>query len=161
MIVARQQRDDWTLAFVAGTLAEACRGQGDLEQAEALVTESLRLFEQSGDALYSPEPLLTLAKLALARGDLTVAGERCAEVVRRYQALDDGHGIATALQTQAWLALAETTDAAGAERAAQLWETAQPLRAGANRALSPVERSEHAALADALARRLGSQAGQG
>lgn len=152
---ARQQRNDWAVAFISSNLAEVYRHQNDWERAAALAAQSLRLFTQLDDAFYIPEPILILARMALTQGDLPAARDRGADVLRRYQALNDRHGISLALQFQAWLALAETPHPPGAEQAAALWGAAQPLRASANRSLSPVERHEEAAMLDALNQRLG------
>ena len=82
----------------------------------------------------------------------------CLPLTCCYQALNERHGISLALQFAAWLALAETPHPLGAERAAALWGAAQPLRAGANRALSPSERREEDAMLIAIGERLGAAA---
>ena len=153
---ARGQPDLWVMAFTAAALADLLHFQGELLRAEALATESLQLYQQLGDTLFLPEPMLLLANLAYARGDLTQAHDLCQIVLTAYRAIDDTHGIANVLQVQAWLALTEGTASGDATEAvahaAALTDQARTLRASVKRAISPREQAEYARLDRVLGR---------
>lgn len=156
MTYAHNQADQWVTAYSATALAELLLTQGEVTQAEQLATESRHLYEQLGDTLFLPEPLLLLATIAYQRGALAAAHDLCQRVLTAYQAMDDSHGIANVLQVQAWLALAEHPAADPADEklrhAAALADQARALRASVQRAISPREQADYARLDAALGR---------
>ena len=63
----------WIQAFVMNFLADVLRELGELDAADRLAQESLRLFAAMDDTYYLPDTQVTLAQIALDRGDTTLS----------------------------------------------------------------------------------------
>ena len=86
----------------AGVLADL---QGDLERAEALVTESLALARELGEAELVGQALYALGVVAHDRGELVKAEALYGEALGLWRDLGDRRGVALSLNTLATVAL--------------------------------------------------------
>ncbi len=155
LAIARQEEQGWTVAFIAGNLAEVLRVVGDLTQAAQLAEESLSRFEALNDHYYIPEPKLNLATIALIQGDLSTARRLALAVLQHYDEMKDDHGVANVLHVLARIVCAETVTADGATHAAHLLGVSIHLRAQVNRPLSIHEEKERSELLATIALSIG------
>ncbi len=143
---ARGVQNGWTVAFIAGNLAEVLRVANDLTRAAQLAEESLSGFEALNDLYYTPEPKLNLATIALLQGDLSTARTLARAVLQHYDEMKDEHGIANVLHVLARIVLAEMGTIDGARRAAQMLGLSIHLRQQVGRPLSIHEEKERSDL---------------
>ena len=101
---ARSDADPWTTACAVAALAATTHDQ-DLDEAEALYQESLRLFTEVGDSRNRAITLLNLAGLALQRRSYNRAESLLADAAALSRVLDDHTHVAAALTSQAEVAL--------------------------------------------------------
>jgi predicted ATPase/transcriptional regulator with XRE-family HTH domain len=143
---ARAASAGWMQAFVMNFLADVLRELGELDAAERLARESLRLFAAMDDTYYLPDAQVTLAQIALDRGDTAAATELAALAAAQYAARDDAVLLASVTLVQAEIA----GRAGQREAGVALLARAQALRARADRAMSPHERAQYARVTAAL-----------
>jgi predicted ATPase/transcriptional regulator with XRE-family HTH domain len=136
----------WIQAFVMNFLADVLRELGELDAAERLALESLRLFAAMDDTYYLPDAQMTLAQIALDRGDTRAAAELAGLAAAQYAARDDAVLLASATLVQAEIAERDGQREAGAALLAR----SQALRRRAGRAVSPHEQAHYERVAAAL-----------
>ena len=136
----------WIQAFVMNFLADVLRELGELDAADRLAQESLRLFAEMDDTYYLPDAQVTLAQIALDRGDTAAATALAALAAAQYAARDDAVLLASVTLVQAEIAGRDGQRAAGAALLAR----SQALRGRASRAVSPHEQAQYERVAGAL-----------
>ena len=127
-------------------LADGLRGLGELDEAERLATESLRLFTEMDDSHYRPDAQITLAQIALNRGDTAGAAALTDLAAAQYAARDDAAALASAILVQADIARQEGRRDEGVDLLAR----SRALRVSVSRAMSPHERAQYDQMAAAL-----------
>jgi predicted ATPase/DNA-binding XRE family transcriptional regulator len=137
----------WMQAFVMNYLADVLRELGELDEAERLATDSLRLFTEMDDTHYRPDAQITLAQIALNRGDTAAAAALADLAAAQYAAREDAAALATAILVQADIARHEGRRDEGAALLAR----SRALRGSVSRAMSPHERAQYDQMAAALA----------
>ncbi|MBP6789462.1 MAG: helix-turn-helix domain-containing protein, partial [Candidatus Promineofilum sp.] len=128
----------WIQAFVMNFLADVLRELGELDAADRLAQESLRLFAAMDDTYYLPDTQVTLAQIALDRGDTTAATALAGLAAAQYAARDDAVLLASVTLVQAEIAGRDGQREAGAALLAR----SQALRRRASRAVSPHEQAQ-------------------
>ena len=136
----------WMQAFVMNYLADVLRELGELDEAERLATESLRLFTAMDDSHYLPDAQITLAQIALDRDDTAAAAELTGLAAAQYAARDDAAALAFAILVQADIAGREGRRDEGAALLAR----SRALRGSVRRAMTPHERAQYQRVAAAL-----------
>ncbi len=136
----------WIQAFVMNFLADVLRELGELDAADRLAQESLRLFAEMDDTYYLPDAQVTLAQIALDRGDTAAATALAALAAAQYAARDDAVLLASVTLVQAEIAGRDGQREAGAALLAR----SQALRGRASRAVSPHEQAQYERVAGAL-----------
>ena len=136
----------WIQAFVMNFLADVLRELGELDAADRLARESLRLFAEMDDTYYLPDAQVTLAQIALDRGDTAGATALAALAAAQYAARDDAGLLASVTLVQAEIAGRDGQRESGAALLAR----SQALRRRASRAVSPHEQAQYERVAAAL-----------
>jgi predicted ATPase len=85
--------------WVLRELGFICTAQSDYEAGEVHFADSLKLFQELGDVLWSTAVLDRLGGLARERGDTTTARLRLEESLATYRKLGDKDGITSSLNT--------------------------------------------------------------
>jgi tetratricopeptide (TPR) repeat protein len=98
--------------------------EGDLDEAERLLTRSFELAEEIGDQREQAAATRSLARIALERGLIDEAEATLRRGIPPARAVGDRHGLADALEVAASIAAAR----GDGERAAQLYGAAEALR---------------------------------
>ena len=89
LVVARRYEDRWSSAMSLMLLGHVDLAEGDAAHAQAVLAEAGSLFRATGNMVYFPWCLESLAGLAAARGDL----ERAAELAGARDALREQIGV--------------------------------------------------------------------
>ncbi len=144
--LAQAAGDSWLNAFVGNYLADLLRELGELEMATQLAQASLRLFTELNDSHYLPDAQLTLAQIVMVKGEYETAVSLAGMAYAQYAAREDGIMMAAALLVQAELAGKMDHQ----EQSVALWQRSWALRQTAQRAPSPREQAQYAALAGQL-----------
>ena len=112
------------IAQVLNLLGQLALGQGDLRQAEALLTDSARLASEIGDRNNGARSRLLLAGLAALQGEYAVARLRYEEDLASALEIKHTGYIASGLKGLGCVAAAQGLHS----WAAMLWGAAEPLR---------------------------------
>jgi len=143
---ARETGDSWLHAFVSNYLADVLRELGEAQAATHLAQESLRIFTELDDPYYLPDAQLTLAQIALGKGEYETAESLATLAHEQYAARNDAVLLAAALLVQAKVAWQMGVRMEAVARFEQAWM----LRQTVQRAISPHEQAQYAALARAM-----------
>jgi predicted ATPase/transcriptional regulator with XRE-family HTH domain len=143
---ARETGDSWLHAFVSNYLADVLRELGEAQAATHLAQESLRIFTELDDPYYLPDAQLTLAQIALGEGEYETAESLATLAHEQYAARNDAVLLAAALLVQAEVAWQMGVRMEAVARFEQAWM----LRQTVQRAISPREQAQYAALARAM-----------
>lgn len=92
LAIARELDDREQAAFTLNTIGQITRELGDMDRADAALTEALELFRERGNKPMVADCLSTLAITALSRGEYTRVQPRSDEAYRICDEIDNAWG---------------------------------------------------------------------
>jgi predicted ATPase/DNA-binding SARP family transcriptional activator len=124
---ARAHDDDQALASYSQRWGQACIEQGDYQEAQTHLEESLQLNQLQGNDRLAAFTMCDLARIAIEKSDLEKATVLLGHCQTIFENLQDGEGMSEVLYRQAWIFYYRHQDEQAYQAAQQALQTEESL----------------------------------